>query len=358
MAKSRLSPDYIEWVLKLNADQAAREMHKLNEANKELSRQQNAARQAIVKLEAEGKKGSKEWQNLKKSVKEYGDQIKTNNEKMKLLDERLDTNQKSAEQLKKKLKDLRREFGNTSKAIDPQRYRELKREIDETQKAFLRASGATRGFWGNLVSLSKLKTMITGFFMGIGQQLAATVLNGFREGVNVIIDFEKANSKLAGVLGSTKAGIAGLTDEARRLGATTAYTASEVTGLQVELAKLGFGEGQIKAMEEAILKFALAVDTDLGSAASVAGGALRAFGLEAEDAEAAMATLAIGTTTSALSFNDYATMLSTTAPVAKAFGFTLEDTVARIVPAWHNGAFFVKFGRCFSKMHYICMFNT
>ena len=40
-------------------------------------------------------------------------------------------------------------------------------------------------------------------------------------------EFEQANSKLAGVLGSTKAGIAGLTDEARRLGATTAYTASE-----------------------------------------------------------------------------------------------------------------------------------
>ena len=36
MAKSRLTPDYIEWVLKLNADQAAREMHKLNESNKEL----------------------------------------------------------------------------------------------------------------------------------------------------------------------------------------------------------------------------------------------------------------------------------------------------------------------------------
>ena len=76
MAKSRLSPDYIEWVLKLNADQASREIHKLNEANKELSRQQNAARQAMGKLEAEGKKGSKEWQNLKRSVKEYGDQIK------------------------------------------------------------------------------------------------------------------------------------------------------------------------------------------------------------------------------------------------------------------------------------------
>ena len=328
MAKSRLTPDYIEWVMSLNANQALREIHKVNEESKELSRQQTAARQAMAKLEAEGKKGSKEWQNLKRSVKEYGDQIKTNNEKLKELDKRLGVNQKSANQLKNKLKELHNEFRNTSKAIDPKKYKDLQRQIDETQKAYLRATGATKGFAGSLLSLTKMKSVINGFFMGIGAQLLNVVLNGFRESVNVIVDFEAANSKLADVLGSTKAGIAGLTDEARRLGATTAYTASEVTGLQVELAKLGFEQGQIQAMEEAVLKFALAVDTDLGSAASVAGGALRAFGLEAEDAESAMATLAIGTTKSALSFNDYATMLSTTAPVAKAFGFTLEDTVA------------------------------
>ena len=71
MAKSRLSPDHIEWVLKLNADQGAREMHKVNEESKELKRQQETVRQAMAKLEAEGKKGSKEWQNLNKSVKEY-----------------------------------------------------------------------------------------------------------------------------------------------------------------------------------------------------------------------------------------------------------------------------------------------
>ena len=328
MAKSKLSPDYIEWVLRLNADQAAREMHKLNEANKELSRQQNAARQAMAKLAAEGKKGSKEWQNLNKSVKEYGDQIKSNDEKLKELDKRLNLNQRSAADLGKRLKDLRNELRNTSKATDPQKFRDLQHQVIETEKALVKASSGTRSLATEFFNLTKMKSVLQGFFMGIGHQLLSVVLNGFRESVNVIIDFEKANSKLAGVLGSTKTGIAGLTDEARRLGATTAYTASEVTGLQVELAKLGFGEGQIKSMEEAILKFALAVDTDLGSAASVAGGALRAFGLEAEDAESAMATLAIGTTTSALSFNDYATMLSTTAPVAKAFGFTLEDTVA------------------------------
>ena len=83
MAKSRLTPDYIEWVMSLNANQALREIHKVNEETKEFERQQNAARQAIVKLEAEGKKYSKEWYSLSKSVKDYGEAIKTNNEKMK-----------------------------------------------------------------------------------------------------------------------------------------------------------------------------------------------------------------------------------------------------------------------------------
>lgn len=101
MAKSRLTPDYIEWVLKLNADQAAKEMHKINEANRELAKQQDAARQAMAKLEAEGKKGSKEWQNLNKSVKDYGEEIKSNKEKIKELDKQLDLSQRSVAELSK-----------------------------------------------------------------------------------------------------------------------------------------------------------------------------------------------------------------------------------------------------------------
>ena len=132
MAKSRLTPDYIEWVMSLNANQALREIHKVNEETKELERQQNAARQAIVKLEAEGKKYSKEWKDLSKSVRDYGEAIKTNNEKQKLLERRLDTSQKTANQLKKQLKELRNELNSTSKAIDPKRYKDLQRQIDAT----------------------------------------------------------------------------------------------------------------------------------------------------------------------------------------------------------------------------------
>ena len=146
--------------MSLNANQALREIHKVNEESKELSRQQNAARQAMAKLAAEGKKDSKEWQNLNKTVKEYGDQIKTNNEKVKLLESQLDTNQKTANQLSKRLKELRNELNSTSKAIDPKRYKELSREIDETQRAYLRATGASKGFFGTLMSFSKMKHVI------------------------------------------------------------------------------------------------------------------------------------------------------------------------------------------------------
>ncbi len=338
MAKSRLTPDYIEWVLKLNADQAAKEMRKINLENRELAKQQDATRKAMAQLEAEGKKGSKEWQNLKKSLKEYSNEIKANNEKIKELDKRLDLNKRTASELSKRLRELRRDLQNTSKATDPQRYKELQRQIKQTEVAYRSASGAAKGFMGSLLSLASIKRTMAGFFMGMGSMIAMSVISGFKKAIDTIVEFEKANSRLAGVLGTTKAGIKDLTDEARRLGATTSYTASEVTQLQTELAKLGFDKNQIKAMEEPILKFAVAVDTDLASAATVAGGALRVFGKDAADSESVLATLAVATTKSALSFEHYSTMLSTAAPVAHAFNFSLEDTTA-LMGALRNANF-------------------
>ena len=51
----------------------------------------------------------------------------------------------------------------------------------------------------------------------------------------------------------------------------TSYTAAQLTELQIELAKLGFFKEDIKAMTPSVLKFAKAVDTDLASAATLAG---------------------------------------------------------------------------------------
>jgi len=66
----------------------------------------------------------------------------------------------------------------------------------------------------------------------------------------------------------------------------------------------------------------------LGPAAETVAVALNAFGLSAEHAGEVAATLAVGTSRSALAFADYQTILSTVGPVSRAFGFSLEETVA------------------------------
>ena len=72
-------------------------------------------------------------------------------------------------------------------------------------------------------------------------------------------DFEQANANLAAILGKQNNEIGLLTETALSLGRATEWTASQVTQLQTELAKLGFGEGSIIAMQKHVLAFATAV---------------------------------------------------------------------------------------------------
>jgi TP901 family phage tail tape measure protein len=151
-----------------------------------------------------------------------------------------------------------------------------------------------------------------------------------KDAIKVTIEFSKSQSNLAAILGKTKDEITDLTDDAIKYGGATKFTATEVTHLQTELAKLGFGSVDIKNMTKDILDFAAATGGELGEAAKVTGIALKAFGLASTEAGRVTSTLAVATTKSALSFNDYETALSTVAPVAKAFGFSMEDTIAML----------------------------
>ena len=141
-------------------------------------------------------------------------------------------------------------------------------------------------------------------------------------------EFEQANVNLSTILGTSTDGMKALTDSALMLGRTTEYTARQVTQLQTELAKLGFGQGSIIAMQKPILQFATAVGANLADAASVAGSTIRAFNLTSADAEDVLATLAVATNKSALSFDRIQQSIGTVFPVANAFGISVKDTTA------------------------------
>lgn len=183
--------------------------------------------------------------------------------------------------------------------------------------------------------LSEVKVGVGSMIKGmVGAQLVMKglqmLLSGVKQGINTIIEFEAANSKLAAILGTTSNKIKDLTVDAQRLGAATKYTASEATNLQIELAKLGFTRKEILQSTEGILKFAQATGADLPESAALAGAALRMFDADTKETDRYVSAMAVSTTKSALSFSYLATALPIVGPVAKAFNFTIEDTLALV----------------------------
>lgn len=143
--------------------------------------------------------------------------------------------------------------------------------------------------------------------------------------VSINMQFEQSTANLAAVMGTTKDNVSALTNQAKQLGATTQYTAVQITELQTNLARLGFTEQEILNSTKSVQALATATGADLGEAANLAGAALRGFGLNATEMERVASVLAVSTTKSALSFEKLATAVPIVAPVAKQFGFTIED---------------------------------
>jgi len=334
---AKLKPDYIEWVLTLNASDAQKEIHNLSEKNKELRDSNKEIKKSMTELIATGKAGGKQWKRLDNQLKENNKTIGENNKKIAECEKRLDKTTMSANQLARKANALRKELRDTVKSLQPEKYAALEKELKEVEKAYGQATKKAEGFGGSLLSLNKIKTVLAGVFVTIGAMITGQIVGGLRDAISTIIEFEKKNSTLAAILGTTKKSIKDLTDEARRLGATTSYTAAQVTELQIELAKLGFFKEDIKAMTPSVLKFAKAVDTDLASAATLAGATLRIFNLDAEDTERAVSTMTMGCNASALSFEYLNTAMSIVGPVANSFGFTIEETTALLGALANSG---------------------
>lgn len=148
--------------------------------------------------------------------------------------------------------------------------------------------------------------------------------------VHTFQSFEKEMANVKAVSGATTDEFSRLEATAKRLGATTVFTASEVAGLQTEFAKLGFSADEINKVTEATLFLAQASGTDLARAAEVAGSTLRAYGIDAADTSRVTDVMAKSFSSSALDMEKFANSMKYVAPVANSAGMSLEETTAML----------------------------
>lgn len=236
-----------------------------------------------------------------------------------------DQGQRKIDNTTKSISELRKELKLAKTAMEKavpgtQNFKNLQNEVKGTSARIKELTTGTKQVSSALKGLKAGTLAVVAAIAGV-----AKALKGF---VSKIADFEQANANLSTVLGSSVAGISQLTENAKELGRTTEYTASQVSGLQMELAKLGFTQQQILAMTKPTLNFATAVGTDLSAASKLAGSTLRTFGLDASQTADTLSVLAVATNKSALDFSYLETSMSIVGPVAKAFGISLRDTTA------------------------------
>ena len=142
--------------------------------------------------------------------------------------------------------------------------------------------------------------------------------------------FESQMARVKAISGATAEEFKVLNDSARALGGTTAFTATEVAGLQEEYAKLGFSTSEILKAQDSTLKLAFATGTDLAEAAMISGNALRAFGVDASRTADVQDVFAAAVTGSALDMEKLRDSFSYVAPVAAAAGLSIQDTSAAL----------------------------
>jgi len=198
----------------------------------------------------------------------------------------------------------------------------LKKQYSELESRTRKLEGATnrasKGLGGMVASLG----LTTAALYGTMKAMSGVVSVGR--------NFEKNMSNVAAISGASGKELQALEKNARDLGSTTVFTASQVAELQTEFAKLGFSSKEIQGVTKDTLALASASGSDLATSAAVAGQTLRAFGLDVANTSRVTDTMAKSFSSSALDMDKFTNSMQYVAPVAKQVGLNVESTTAML----------------------------
>ena len=158
-----------------------------------------------------------------------------------------------------------------------------------------------------------------------------------KSAMDTFVQFENGMAKVGTVTNATTDELKMLTSEAKRLGSTTQFTASQVAELQLTLGRKGFNPEAIKNMEQSVLDLSLATGEDLNLAAQTVGSSLRAFGRDATDAKDVANTLALATSRADLKLSTFSTAFANAGASANAVGVDLEELAAMMGVLMNSG---------------------
>lgn len=152
----------------------------------------------------------------------------------------------------------------------------------------------------------------------------------FSEAVKTGMDFEAQMSRVKAISGATGEEFSKLKEQAKQLGADTAFSATQAAEGMENLASAGFTTSEIMEAMPGMLDLAASSGEDLASSADIAASTLRGFGLEASSAGHVADVLAKNAAETNAAVADTGEAMKYVAPVAKSMGIEFEETAAAI----------------------------
>lgn len=143
-------------------------------------------------------------------------------------------------------------------------------------------------------------------------------------------DFQTAMNRVEGVTGATTAEMAKLNAQAKALGASTSFSASEAGDAMGFLAQAGFKADQILGAMPSTLQLAEAAQMDLAAAADITSNILAGYGKKVEDLTHINDVLVKAADATNTDIAGLGEAMSYVAPVASGMGLAFEETVGAL----------------------------
>lgn len=155
----------------------------------------------------------------------------------------------------------------------------------------------------------------------------AAIGMGIKKSINVFTAFDDVARRVQGTTGASAETMELLRYQAKELGRTTSWSASEAAEAQFEFAKAGFSTNEIIAATSGILDTATASQMGLAEATELTAGALRMFGLDASKSTQVGDMLTKTASSTTTDVQDLAEALKYSGNGARQFGLNLQQTL-------------------------------
>ncbi len=149
--------------------------------------------------------------------------------------------------------------------------------------------------------------------------------------------FEQSMNDLQARTQSSAEDMTLLSAEARKLGISTVFGASDASKAMTELGKAGFTTQQIIKSTGSVLNLAAAESLDMGSAATLVSDTINQFGLKADDATSVVDMLGKAAGISSIDIVQLQNSLKYASPAAARFGITLAEVSGAIAQLGQRG---------------------